>query len=167
MSEMRVILPEERGVYALLILIDKPSVLKIGRLGIFKAENGLYVYVGSAMGKGPTSLRGRLSRHISPKRKKLHWHIDWLLSSPQAKVKALVYAPSKERLECSLAKAILRDCRYRVAIRGFGSSDCSCPSHLFISSYQLMEDLISSISLKFKSLGLIPHVLKLIDYGSD
>ncbi len=50
---------------------------------------GFYIYVGSAC--GPGGLRARISRHLCGKRKRLHWHIDRILSSPYVQPLATLY----------------------------------------------------------------------------
>ena len=66
-----------RGVY---LLVFRLPVGWEGRLGgrRLRLEPGCYLYVGSAMGHG--GLAARLRRHLCGARRRLHWHIDRLLS---------------------------------------------------------------------------------------
>ena len=114
---------EQGGTYLLVLRMEREEVIKVGRLGTFLFPPGYYVYMGSALaGLGP-----RLHRHLS-RRKKLHWHIDYLLERAQLKeVRAEV---SPERLECQWAEAIGKLAEAEFPAPGFGASDCSCGAHL-------------------------------------
>ena len=66
-----------KGCYCLIISMKKSDKLKIGNLyQDHKFKKGYYVYIGSAM----NSLVARINRHLSDN-KKIHWHVDYLLSS--------------------------------------------------------------------------------------
>ena len=60
--------------------------------------------------------------------KKLHWHIDHILT--RARLLGAILIPSARREECSLAMT-LHELPGTIAVGRFGSTDCSCPSHLF------------------------------------
>ena len=92
----------------------------IGKLGTILFKKGTYVYVGSA----PTEKR--LERHLR-KEKKFHWHIDYFLEEAEIKEIYIV-----ENGECETAQNI--NLPY---IKGFGCSDCRCPSHLFYGDTHL------------------------------
>ncbi|MFW5747916.1 MAG: DNA/RNA nuclease SfsA [bacterium] len=112
---------ENRGVY-LLVLEVLGSYIRIGGLGDIDFTPGFYVYVGSAA----KNLSQRIARHMRL-RKKLRWHIDYLRAASSS-VRAYPIRTRRD-LECRLASEIgaLSDGN----IPGFGSSDCSCRSHLF------------------------------------
>jgi Uri superfamily endonuclease len=111
------------GVYALIITL-------FGRIELKGALSpGVYVYVGSALRQG--LLPRRVARHLAVK-KKLRWHIDYLLAHPEAQVNAVVAAEAHSRAECSLVASLQAE-GFSPAARGFGSSDCRCPSHLLRS----------------------------------
>jgi Uri superfamily endonuclease len=55
--------------------------ISVGALGDFELPAGLYVYTGSAK----RNILARVSRHLSG-RKKIRWHIDYLLSHPLARI---------------------------------------------------------------------------------
>lgn len=79
---------------------------------------------------GSSTLINRVKRHIKPsKDKKTHWHIDYLLNQKKSIITKLYLIPSSERLECMIAKDLLMFADN--SIKDFGSSDCSCQSHLF------------------------------------
>ena len=113
------------GSYMLVLFLPKDAMLAVGRLGNFRLETGYYAYVGSA--RGPGGLPARLARHLR-KRKKPHWHVDYLLE--HASIVEIWQASSSERLECPWARAVLALPGAQVSVPGFGSSDCSCHTHL-------------------------------------
>jgi len=116
------------GTYSLLLSMWESQRLQIGKLGKFDFPRGWYVYTGSALG----GLSARLKRHLRPE-KRLHWHIDYLLQA--ADIEEVWYTQGTERLECTWNGMIAALPGARPYIRGFGSSDCRCHSHLtfFIS----------------------------------
>ncbi len=115
------------GTYALLIRLDHPSKIIIGRRGRFHFPAGFYLYIGSAL--GPGGLAGRLARHLRPD-KRLHWHVDYLLGSAHARVTEIWAATGQERHECDWARAALQMSGARAAVPRFGASDCRCITHL-------------------------------------
>ncbi|MEM0360208.1 MAG: GIY-YIG nuclease family protein [Candidatus Diapherotrites archaeon] len=110
-----------KGIYILLIKICRTSRARIGSLGIINLKKGLYTYVGSAQ----NSLEKRIARHYS-KNKKLHWHIDYILSLKSAKIIRVFYKKAGKRGECRIARKISRIC---IPVLGIGCSDCKCNSH--------------------------------------
>ena len=112
-----------KGVYILGILLRKRTCIRIGSLGVLDFKKGHYSYTGSAMG----GLEQRLNRHLR-KEKKLRWHIDYLLKKAEIKEIQIKETDSKQD-ECKTALALAQD--GGVGIINFGSSDCSCKSHLF------------------------------------
>lgn len=117
------------GIYHLIIFMPESKIIEIGKLGTFYFLRGFYVYTGSAM----NGIESRISRHCR-KNKRLHWHIDYLLEYSKI-VKIIVY-PTKETLECEFNKKVLTLPNCQILVRGFGSSDCDCPTHLtYFQSY--------------------------------
>jgi len=117
-----------KGVYTLLIRVKKPLSIVVGKLGRVFFERGIYAYTGSAL--GPGGLRSRIKRHLS-KRKKLFWHIDYLLCQDGVRVIAVFSSESDKRLECAVNQELMKH-GFEVYYPGFGSSDClqGCKSHL-------------------------------------
>ncbi len=111
------------GVYHLVLHASQATTLQVGKLGTFTFPAGYYVYTGSAMG----GLGVRLGRHRR-RRKKLRWHIDYLLQ--QADLVDVLTVATWRRMECRLNRRVLNIEGARVVAPGFGSSDCRCPSHL-------------------------------------
>lgn len=64
--------------------------------------------------------------------KKLHWHIDYLLQ--RAQLVEVWSVASEERLECKWGEVARGLSGAQVPVRGFGSSDCHCPTHLIYFS---------------------------------
>jgi sugar fermentation stimulation protein A len=108
----------------LLLKLEQEKEIGVGRLGRKKFPMGYYVYVGSAM----RHLTARLAQH-GRRDKKPHWHIDYLTQEADGLVSLPVR--SSQRLECELAQALSLMLKQGPA--GFGSSDCPCPTHLFLS----------------------------------
>jgi Uri superfamily endonuclease len=133
-----------KGTYVLIIHVPYDLPINIGELGKIEFREGYYAYVGSALG----GLESRVGRH-QRKDKKLHWHIDYLLT--RARVIDFVYAPGGEKLECEIAKELAKNLP---SIHGFGSSDCKCESHLFYSPD--VQELLKQVAQTFKACGLRP-----------
>jgi len=111
------------GVYHLILHLREPARVRVGRLGRFGFPAGYYVYTGSAMG----GLESRLARHRR-RRKKLHWHIDYLLR--RAEVVDSVARATRCDVECEWNRRVLSLPGARVVAPGFGASDCRCSTHL-------------------------------------
>ncbi len=112
-----------KGVYCLQICVRKNIRVKTGALGIIHFPAGRYLYTGSAQ----NNLEKRIQRHLST-RKRIHWHIDYLLVNRNAKVEKIFYREAEKDQECKTAAVLSRT---EGAVKGFGSSDCRCVSHLF------------------------------------
>jgi Uri superfamily endonuclease len=121
-----------RGVYVLVISVDKDISVNVGALSVVNFEKGLYAYVGSAQ-KG---LEKRIQRHLGRIKRKF-WHIDYLLDDDNVKVLKVFYKNAGKSEECKVANKIAER---GVSTKGFGSSDCKCKSHLFkIGDYQFLR----------------------------
>lgn len=113
-----------KGIYCLTIKLVKRCNIQIGCLGAFPFPRGFYVYVGSAQ----NNLEDRIERHLRQD-KKMHWHIDYLLHYGQV---TCVYTYAGEKnAECMLSQKIGNIKNAVILVSGFGSSDCSCASHLY------------------------------------
>jgi sugar fermentation stimulation protein A len=60
-------------------------------------------------------------------RKQHHWHIDELRAI--AEFHSILAIRSSDRLECEVARRMSQIAEW--SIPGFGSTDCSCKTHLF------------------------------------
>ena len=116
-------IPDVRGTYCLIFHVDTIRFkVKSGRK--FFLERGNYIYVGSAFGSG--GIRTRVKRHLK-RRKKLHWHIDFITSHDSFEFIDLMVFEDM-RIECKIAQLLSL---FLVPVDGFGCTDCSCSSHLF------------------------------------
>jgi Uri superfamily endonuclease len=114
------------GTYALVLASTSAQAVRIGKLGLLQIRCGYYVYVGSAF--GPGGLKARIGHHqrISHRPR---WHIDYLRLATG--IEEIWYTHDRMRHEHRWA-AILAEMRsVIIPCPGFGSSDCSCQSHLY------------------------------------
>lgn len=118
----------DKGTYALLLRLDDPELIRVGRLGEFTFPAGWYVYVGSA--RGPGGLAARLARHRRQiaDGKRPRWHVDYLRES--ASLIEVWSRVTDQRLECTWARAFADAPGAEIPIPRFGASDCRCPAHL-------------------------------------
>ena len=147
-----------KGIYTLIIFLSKETCLNVGKLGEQRFLMGRYTYTGSALGKGASSLKHRISRHIR-KEKRNFWHIDFLLANENATVTTVVATQTNEKLECKLNSYIKTEGRAKILVKEFGASDCreNCGSHLLFHR-ELMEEpvLVQNIIRCYKALDLAP-----------
>jgi len=121
-----------------------PHEIKVGSLEERLFKKGYYVYIGSAM----NSLIPRIKRHLSHE-KKIHWHIDYLLSNENSNIKEIIFNISEKRIECELAKLISKNGE---EIAKFGCSDCECDSHLiYFNEYQ---NCLKSVKNSYNDLNM-------------
>ena len=125
-----------KGTYTIIVDCGFEGYLTFGRLGRARMWRGLYLYTGSALGRGATSLERRLERHgMRWKRRK--WHIDYLTSKQGCLVSGAVYLASKRRLECKVNQAISKGLNLQPVLPKIGASDCHCEGHLLGPEVQL------------------------------
>ena len=113
------------GTYAIIVRCMDEEKIAVGRLGDCRFESGYHVYVGSAFGSG--GVRARVMRHRR-NQKALHWHIDYLTS--RMPVTGAWYSHDLEPREHLWAR-VMSGLSSSQCLKGFGSSDCDCFSHLF------------------------------------
>jgi Uri superfamily endonuclease len=119
------------GVYVLLLLVSEEVTLTVGKLGKQSFPRGYYTYTGSALGRGATSLKHRIARHLK-RTKPRFWHIDYLLADENVSVEAVIAAETNKKMECNINSHIKGIEGAEVPVKGFGASDCrkNCGSHL-------------------------------------
>ena len=134
-----------KGIYCL--VFQNPAMeLPVGGLGTVTLSRGWHIYVGSALGSGGLK---RVRRHIRLYRTKEgnpRWHVDHLLLSPLVTLRGVVYAHTDHTLECRLAQSL-----DGASVRGFGSSDCRCVSHLLYRPSDPAEEILTMMG----ALGLV------------
>jgi sugar fermentation stimulation protein A len=113
---------KDRGSYLLLLKLPNETTTKVGSLGKVRFRSGYYIYVGSAK----KNLSKRIERH-KRLRKKHFWHIDPLREIAHFHVALPIR--TQDDLECEIAAALKEVSEWEIP--KFGSSDCSCDSHLF------------------------------------
>jgi len=123
-------LPGYGGAYLLVINVARRFSTRIGALGRFTVDAGVYVYAGSAK----KSIAGRVKRHLrsaAGEKVKPHWHIDYLLINKNVSIAGVLAYKNAD--ECMLASKISGLKGSTVPFKGFGAGDCRnrCAAHLF------------------------------------
>jgi endonuclease-3 len=111
------------GSYTLLVELPDAATIEVGALGAQAFPAGWYAYTGSALGAGGFA---RVDRHYelaAGEREARHWHVDYLLGHPDARLVSDVRTEAD--IECAVARALPES-----PVTGFGASDCDCASHL-------------------------------------
>ena len=141
----------DKGVYCL--LFQNPGVcLSIGRIGELEFYKGWHGYIGSALGPGGFArVRRHYALHCNHDRPPT-WHVDYLLLEPRFRLTYSLCAPTEDRMECLLAQLLCKG-----PGNGFGSSDCSCPSHLFYRK----QNPLTEVRNAFYTLGLFPAIKRI------
>lgn len=155
-----------RGAYTLIISMSKPSTVDMGRLGRRELQEGTYLYTGSGMGRGSSSLFGRIGRHIK-RRKRIFWHIDYILASRRASIEDIIWAEARHKAECRLNR-VTRSRLGATMIPGVGSSDCKCQSHFaYVGKKTDLDFLTKKICSSYQKLGLKPTAMRVHMTGLD
>ncbi|PSP74728.1 DUF123 domain-containing protein [Halobacteriales archaeon QS_3_64_16] len=113
-----------KGTYTLLIELEADTEIEVGALGHRDFPAGWYAYIGSALGTGGFSRIDRHQEVASGAHDVRHWHIDYLLGHPAARIDSVETSAGVDA-ECAVARALPGD-----RVVGFGASDCGCDSHL-------------------------------------
>ncbi|MEF8848423.1 MAG: GIY-YIG nuclease family protein [Candidatus Thermoplasmatota archaeon] len=123
-----------KGSYILIIKLPETQTISFGKNKENVFKRGYYAYVGSAM----NGIKNRINYHLKKARnKKMHWHIDYL--SRKGKIIDIFIKKNLMKEECKIAKSLNENLQ---GISGFGSTDCSCKSHLFYSKKK--EEIIKN-----------------------
>jgi len=121
------------GSYTLVVDLDADVTLSAGALGECRLPAGAYAYTGSALGSGGFSRVDRHRRTARGDHDVRHWHVDYLLGHPGARIDRVVRSRGVD-VECEVARRLPDG-----PIDGFGASDCGCPSHLADGDADEME----------------------------
>lgn len=113
---------ENHTLYVVYLKTDKEVFINIGKLGMFTFPRGTYLYVGSAK----RNIVARLKRHVQVN-KTFRWHFDYL--RPYGEI-TKIETYSSLISECQLRRKLQDNMNGHLIIKGFGSSDCKCVSHL-------------------------------------
>lgn len=123
-KEIELLPDRATGTYVIEFKLARGRNIQVGALGKIEFSSGSYYYIGSAL----NGLKNRIRRHLL-KRKKRHWHIDYLLA--HAEIEKIYIAPgNSKKNECETAEQFSKREHFQPVPR-FGSSDCRCPSHLY------------------------------------
>ena len=132
------VLPVEAGTYALILALDSPRQIAIGRLGNYDLHAGYYLYLGSARGAG--GLRARLGRHLRGNGRP-HWHIDYLRKITTVQGWGFRVSAAAEKntnpMECAWSQWLGNTPGASIQVPRFGASDCrsGCQAHLIHFSH--------------------------------
>ena len=107
-----------------MLMVGRDLKIRVGSLGVVGFRRGYYVYVGS----GQRYLEKRIQRH-KKRVKKVKWHIDYLTTNSDVRVVEAAAYDLPKKYECILAD-MLRGMGFK-PVKGFGSTDCKCISHLY------------------------------------
>ncbi|WLR52573.1 GIY-YIG nuclease family protein [Bacillus tianshenii] len=110
------------SIYAVYLNLTEDKTVTVGKLGTFSFPAGTYIYIGSAK----RNIEARLNRHLKIE-KPLRWHFDYL--RPYGEI-TKVETFDRTLGECERFEAFKQDYDGVVVAKGFGSSDCSCATHL-------------------------------------
>lgn len=119
-------LPHAPGTYLLLLRVDSPCMVNVGRLGTATLGLGWVLYVGSAF--GPGGLAARLRHHLRPAARP-HWHIDYVRAV--LPLYEIWVCASPQRLEHRFADLMHNARGCSIPLPRCGASDCRCAAHLF------------------------------------
>ena len=111
------------GIYTLILFLSREICSNVGKLGQQKFPKGYYTYTGSALGKGASGRKHRISRHLR-KEKRNFWHVDFFLADERVSVEAIIVTQTDQKLECDSNRYVKRELVAEVPVRGFGASDC-------------------------------------------
>jgi len=117
------------GTYALILRCRHERSINTGKLGEMSVRKGCYVYVESAFGSG--GLVARIKHHCRIS-KSFHWHIDYL--RPAVEITEVWYSHDPIKREHEWAVIFMGVHGVKLPLKGFGSTDCNCHSHLFFFS---------------------------------
>jgi Uri superfamily endonuclease len=132
-----------KGIYTLIVFLSNDTQLKVGKLGTQTFPAGYYTYTGSALGRGASSLKQRVTRHLN-KQKQQFWHIDFLLAHENATITTIIAVQTSRKLECKMNHCLIEELKTKIPVMGFGASDCkeNCKSHLLFFSDMVKEKML-------------------------
>ncbi len=113
----------DSGAYQLVMRATRRLKLSVGALGEQVFETGVYIYTGRAS----VRLNRRIERHLRSN-KRARWHADYLVSRLEI-VEVRIF-PFRAEDECVINRTAAAGYGAEFPVRGFGSSDCRCLSHL-------------------------------------
>jgi len=149
-----------KGIYTIVMRLKRDTRCKVGKLGSFRFAKGVYIYTGSARGKGSASIQGRMKRHLG-RRSRSFWHIDYLLDASGCSIQAIIYSETAGDLECEVNRRIQEMTHATFPVRDFGSSDCACPGHLLYLPGYRTDRALTKAKNAYGALRLRPRLYQL------
>jgi len=121
-------LPDERGVYLLVLRVDETFTAEIGQAGKRQFPPAFYFYLDTA--QNSDGLRSRIGSHLERETPQ-GWHVDRLLEG--ARVLEVWHAAGDRRLEKRWSEMLRKSTRFRVVAPHFATSEFhrSRVTHLF------------------------------------
>ena len=116
----------QHGTYAIVLRSAAERSIRVGKLGMLRVQAGYYIYVGSAF--GPGGLEARIAHHQRTSHRS-RWHIDYLRSATE--IWEVWYTFDFRPREHQWAETLAAARESTMPFPGFGSSDCSCLTHLY------------------------------------
>lgn len=113
------------GTYALILYSEHAFKLEVGKLGNMTGDAGYYIYCGSAF--GPGGVAARVKHHLKITERP-HWHIDYLRKL--LRLSEVWYCYDSQKREHDWSSILASYPNASMPMYGFGSSDCSCETHL-------------------------------------
>lgn len=147
-------IPADPGSYLLLARLMKAASIRVGALGVYNFEPGVYCYSGSAL--GPGGLKARINHHLRPSARPT-WHFDYLKT--EFIFEAVWFSIGDEPLECSFSRSLQKLPQAKHAVRFFGSRDCreGCYSHMVSFPFDVNTKAIyESIHCDFYGIKAMP-----------
>ncbi len=132
-----------KGTYLFVFRLRETLNVKTAGGKRFYLPEGVYVYVGSAFGKGGISKR--VLRHLK-KNKPKRWHLDYITTTERWEFLFCLPIYGR-RVECSVA-SLLGGSKDFEPVRGFGCSDCNCDAHLFRCSLKMEKSVKKKVKTK-------------------
>jgi len=114
-----------KGTYVLILELKTFYRLSVGKLGTFDFPTGWYAYAGHAF--GPGGLAARIGHHLRGTGRP-HWHMDYLNS--KGCIREVWYGIGQWFDEHRWTACLRAMPGAGMVAPGFGSSDCSCETHL-------------------------------------
>ncbi len=116
------------GTYTLVIELRTDATVEFGAAGERPLSAGWYAYTGTAFGPGGFARIDRHARVAAGRNDARHWHVDYLLGHPDARL-ATAYCTPGADAECATTDRLPA-----TRVPGIGASDCDCRSHLAVAS---------------------------------
>ena len=125
-TTLTALLPRTPGTYILVLRVENPGAVAVGKLGTATLAPGWVLYVGSAF--GPGGLAARLGHHLRPAVRP-HWHIDYLRAV--LTLCEIWVCVSPLQMEHRFASILHSAPGSSIPLPRCGASDCRCAAHLF------------------------------------